>query len=55
MHLDGFVELGELDFLEERNSLFEGIFARFYLLERSFVLLTWFLSHISSLVQAVVL
>ena len=53
VHFDGLVELGELDFLEKRNGLFELILARLDLLQRSLILFTWFACHISSLVQAV--
>jgi len=53
VYFDGFVELGVLDFLEKRNRLFELIFPGFYLFSGRLVLLTWFVCHFSSLVQAV--
>jgi len=51
--LDSFVELRELDLLEERNGLIEGVIRAFHLFERSGVFFAWFFCHISSLVLAV--
>ena len=50
---DGLVELGEFDFLEERNGLFELVLFGLDLLPRGLILFTWFMCHVSSLVQAV--
>jgi hypothetical protein len=53
MHFDGLVELGELDFLDERHSLFELVFAGFHLFSGGLIVFAWFTRHVSSLVQAV--
>src|SRR5208283_697958 len=49
--LDGLIEFGEFDLLEERNCLIEGVIARFNLLERSLIFFSWFPCHVSSLVR----
>ena len=54
-HVDfhGLIELGELDFLEERNGLFQLVFSGFDLFARGLIFLAWLTCHITSLVQAV--
>ncbi len=46
VQLDGLVELGELDLLNERNRFVQLVGAGFYLLGRSFILLTVFLAFL---------
>jgi hypothetical protein len=52
VQLDGFIELGVLDLLEQGHSLFELVLASFHLLDCGLIFLAWFMGHISSLVQA---
>jgi hypothetical protein len=51
--LNGLVELGELDFLDERHSLFKLVFAGFHLFSGGLIVFAWFMRHVTSLVQAV--
>jgi len=51
--LNRLVELGEFNFLDQGDGLFELILFGLYLFESVLILLTWFTSLISSLVQAV--
>jgi hypothetical protein len=52
MHLDGLVELGKLDLLDEGNRLFQRVRLTVDLLEGSTILFSSIASHVPSLVQA---
>src|ERR1035437_4105918 len=53
VHFHGLVEFCVLDFLDERNGLFQEVILGFDLLLGSLILFTRFVCHVSSLVQAV--
>ena len=43
---DGLVELGKLDFLDQRNSFFKRVRLALHLIERSRILFTSFVAHV---------